>query len=70
MLLAIVAVFTSVHSISALQNAAEPTVNAELSDAQTRINDAVTLTITVKNARVARPPAVAADGLSINFVGT
>lgn len=70
MLLAIVALFTSAHSISALQNASEPTVNAELSDAQTRVNDAVTLTITVKNARVARPPAVAADGLTINFAGT
>ena len=70
MVFAIVALFDSAHSVSALQNASEPTVDAALSDAQTRINDAVTLTITVKNARVARPPAVAADGLTINFVGT
>jgi hypothetical protein len=58
------------HPVSALQNASEPTVSATLSDTQTRVNDAVTLTVTVTNARVARPPAVAADGLTINFAGT
>ena len=68
--LALLAFLTSAHPISALQNASEPAVEATLSDAETRINDAVTLTITVKNARVARPPAVAADGLTINFAGT
>lgn len=70
MLFAVVALCIFARPVIALQNASEPTVTAVLSDGQTRINDAVTLTITVKNARVARPPAVAADGLTINFAGT
>jgi BatD DUF11 like domain len=49
---------------------AEPSVTASLSESSTDVDHPVQLEISIENARVTRPPAVFADGLSINFAGT
>src|SRR5271165_7013289 len=49
---------------------AEPSISASLSEAVTDVDHPVQLEIKIENARVTRPPAVSANGLSINFAGT
>jgi hypothetical protein len=49
---------------------AETSISASLSQSVTEVDHPIQLEVKVENARVARPPTVAATGLSINFAGT
>jgi BatD DUF11 like domain len=49
---------------------AEPSISASLSETVTDVDHPVQLEIKIQNARVTHPPAVVANGLSINFAGT
>src|ERR1700724_1442060 len=49
---------------------ADTSISASLSESVTEVDQPVQLEIKIENARVTRPPAVSASGLSINFAGT
>jgi oxygen tolerance protein BatD len=49
---------------------ADTSISASLSESVTEVDHPVQLEVKIENARVARPPTVAATGLSINFAGT
>jgi hypothetical protein len=50
--------------------ASEPSISASLSETVTDVDHPVQLEIKIENTRITRPPAVSANGLSINFAGT
>ena len=49
---------------------AETSISASLSESVTEVDHPIQLEVKIENARVTRPPTVAATGLSINFAGT
>jgi hypothetical protein len=49
---------------------AETSISASLSESTTDVDHPVQLEVKIENARITRPPAVSANGLSISFAGT